>query len=132
MAEARMIRQLVVRMPSRVGLLAEVTAAIREAGVNISAICAYEMDGRGEFMMVTDDNAAAADALTGLGAEIAEEDAALVEMPDRVGALQEAAQRIADEHINIYWVYATAGGGDSATVIIKTADDQAVVDALNA
>lgn len=132
MAQAMMAKQLHAMFPTRVGLLADITGALKQAGVNIRAICAYEFEGRGEFMMVTDDNAKATEAMTALGGQVEESDVVAVELPDRVGALDDVAQAIGAAGINILMTYATTGGGDTAAVILSTADDTRVLELLGA
>lgn len=127
MISSRLGTHLFVRMPTRVGLLADVAEALRNAGVNIQAIGAYDKEGAGEFMLVTNDNPAAADALRALGAEVTEEAVVLVEMPDHPGSLEKAARHIATADINIEWVYATTAGGTSATAVFKVPEPERVV-----
>lgn len=124
MTVARLTSQLVAKIPSRVGLLADVTEALRQADVNIVAVSAYERDGVGKFLLVTSDNRKAAEALGMLKADVAEKSVLAVEMPNEPGALEKATRAIAEAGINIEYAYGTAGAGTSATVIIRTADDQ--------
>ena len=131
MASARLATQLFAKMPNRVGLLADITEALRGADVNIAAIGAYEKDGRGEFMLITDDNTRATEALAALGADITVQEVVVVEMQNRVGALDDAARRIADAGIDIQWVYATAAEGPTATAVFLTADNTKVVELVN-
>ena len=111
-------------MPARVGLLADVTDAIGRAGVNITAISAYERDGEGKFLLVTGDNGKALDALHRLNAEVREKGVILLELDNRPGALEEATRKLAEADVNIEYVYATVGKSDKATVVLKTSDDQ--------
>lgn len=127
MATARMTTELVAKIPARVGLLADVAEAIRAEGVNILAISAYERDGVGKFLLVTSDNDKAAKAATGFGAEIVQKSVVAVEMPDRPGALEEAARVVAEAGVDVEYVFGTACGGGTSTVVFKTADDAKVV-----
>ena len=54
MAEAKKLKQLSFSLTNKVGLLAQVASTLSQAKVNIEAICAYEMDDKGYFMVVTD------------------------------------------------------------------------------
>lgn len=131
MSTGRSTEQLVCSMPTRVGLLADVAEALRQAGVNITAISAYEREGEGKFLMVTDDNAKATEAVARLGAEVRTRGVVVVEMPNRVGALDEVARKVAEAGVNIDYVYGTGGGADVATVIFATDDDDEVVELVN-
>lgn len=120
---ARIARQLVATMPARIGLLADILEAIRGEGVNMLAISAYERDGEGKFLIVTEDNQTAADALNRFSGQVGEKDVLLVEMENKAGALGEAARALAEGGVNIEYVYGTTTAGDTATVVFKTSDD---------
>lgn len=131
MAKASKAKQLSFSLPNRVGLLAELSAAIAKAKVNISAICAYEMEGRGYFMVMTDGNAKAKKAIAQMGAEIKEEDVVAVEMSNKVGELEKVSKKIADAGIDIVFVYGTSGTGKAGVLVFKTADDKKAVRVIN-
>ena len=57
MAKAKKSKQLSFSMRNRVGLLSEISTAITNVKVGMNAICAYGMEGKAYFMMVTDSNA---------------------------------------------------------------------------
>jgi len=105
-------------------LLSELSMAIAKEKVNINAICAYEMEDKAYFMMITDSNAKAKKALSPLGAWVQEEDVIAVELPNKVGELQKVAKKIADSGIDIRYMYGTAGTGKSSICVFKTEDDK--------
>ncbi len=126
MATARVEDQLVAKMPDRVGALADVTEALSAAGANMSAICAYGQEGTGEFMLMTSDDETVAEALRNLGAEVSTEKVVVAEMPDAPGALAAAARAIAQDGIQIGYVYGTvAPGATSAVAVFRVADEDA-------
>lgn len=128
---AQLKDEIVAKAPSKVGLLAEYATALADAGVDIHAIGAYDKGGYGEFMMVTSDNDQAAEILAGLGADIQRNDVVVLDAEDRPGSLAEAADMLATAGINVDWVYATAGEGDRASIVIKTTDARSAQAALN-
>jgi hypothetical protein len=123
MATAHQAKQLVATIPTRVGLLADITDAIQSAGVNITAISAYERDGQAKFLLVTEDNAKTSEALGRLNADVREKEVLLVELADEVGALREVASKLAEASVNIEYMYGTTGPGGKAWLVFKTADD---------
>jgi len=131
MAKARKVKEISFTIPNKVGLLSDVTTAIAGAKVNIAALCAYAMENSAYFMLTTDSNAKAKKALGSLGAGIEEKDVVEVEMPNKPGELQKVAKRLADVGIDIEYMYATAGGGKTATCVFKTADDQKAIKVIN-
>jgi hypothetical protein len=131
MAKARKVKEISFTLPNRVGLLSEITRAIAGAKVNISAICAYAMENKAFFMLTTDSNAKAKKALAPLGVKIKEEDVVEVEVPNKSGELEKVAKRLAGAGIDIEYMYATAGGGKTATCVFKTADDKKTIKVIN-
>ncbi len=131
MGKAKKVKQLSFMMPDRAGLLSEITAVLAGARVNVSALCAYGMEGEANFMMITDSNARSKKALIRLGAEVKEHDVFAVEMPNKPGELQKVAKKLADAGINIIYMYGTTGTGRTATCIFTTSDDVKAVKLLN-
>ncbi len=131
MAKAKRVKQLSFMMADRAGLLSEVTTALADAKVNISNICAYNMQGEANFMLTADSNAKAKKALAPLGVEIKESDVFVVEMPNKSGELQKVAKKIADAGINIIYLYGTTGSGRSVTGVFTTSDDAKAVKLIN-
>jgi hypothetical protein len=118
-------------MKDRPGLLEEITSATIGAGVNLLSICAYGMEGKAFFMLTTNSNVKAKRALAKIGAKAKEEAVIAVEMPNRAGALQNIAKKIADANININYVYGTAATGKTAICIFSTSDDKKVLKVIN-
>jgi hypothetical protein len=131
MAKAKKVKEISFEMANKVGLLSGVTAVIAGAKVNISAICAYGMEGTAYFMMTTNSNAKAKKALAPLGVAIEERDVVEVEVSDKPGELQKIAKKIADAGIDIEYMYATAGSGKKETCIFLTTDNAKAIKAIN-
>ena len=131
MAKAKKSKQLSFTMANKVGLLSEVSRAIASAKVNITAICAYEMENEAEFMLITQSNEKVKKALSPLKVKIEEEDIITVEIPNKVGELQKVAKKISDARIDIYYMYGTAGTGKSSICVFKTADDKKAIKIIN-
>jgi hypothetical protein len=130
MAKATKGKQLSFFLPNKVGLLSEMTSFITAAKINIEAICAYEMEDEGFFMLITDNNAKAKKILSHMGAEVKLEDIILVEMPNKFGQLREAAKKISDAGIDITYVYGSPVKG-KMTLILKTDNDRKAIKILN-
>lgn len=131
MAKAKKVKQLSFETKDKVGMLSAVTAAIAAAKVDITAICAYGMDREAYFMLITSSNAKAKKALGKLDIPVEEEDVVLVELPNKPGALQQVAKKIADSGINIQYMYATAGSGKTSRGVLATDNDAKAVKAIN-
>ncbi len=131
MAKAVKERLISFDMKDRPGLLSEVTAALAEAKVNITAICAYAWDHTAYFDMTTDSNTKAKKALAKLKLRCEEENVLSVEMPNRVGELQKVAKIIADAGIDITYMYGTSSTGRTSTALISTSDNSKAMRLIN-
>jgi hypothetical protein len=129
MTKAMKLKQLSFTLPDRIGLLSEVAAFITAAKINIEAICAYGMGDEGRFMIITDNNAKAKKVLSQMGAEVNSEDVVAVEVPNKIGQLQQTARKISDAGIDIAYVYGSPVK-NKMTLIFKTADDKKALKAL--
>ena len=129
MTKAMKLKQLSFILPDRIGLLSEVAAFITAAKINIEAICVYGMGEEGHFMIITDNNTKAKKVLSQMGAEVRIEDVIAVEVPNKVGQLQQAARKISDAGVDITYVYGSPVK-QKMTLIFKTADDKKALEAL--
>lgn len=130
MAIAKRAKQLSFTLPNKVGLLAEVTIFIAAAKINIEAICAYEMEDEGCFMLITNNTAKTKKILLNMGAEVETDDVIMVEMPNKPGQIHRAAKKISDAGIDVHYVYGSPARG-KMTIIFKTADDRKAIRLLN-
>jgi hypothetical protein len=112
--------QLVLTLESKPGVLAGVSSALAQAGVNITGLCAGEATGgRGKLRLLVDDPGRAAAALKAARFRVAEEEALLLTLDNRPGALAEVAGKLARARVNVKCAYGTtAGGGPGAVVLV--------------
>jgi len=129
MTKAMKLKQLSFSLPDKIGLLAELTAFITAAKINIEAICAYGMGEEGYFMIITDNNTKAKKVISQMGAEVKVEDVIAVEVPNKVGQLQQVAKKISDAGVDISYIYGSPVK-QRMTIICKTADDKKAFKAL--
>jgi hypothetical protein len=130
MVKAMKAKQLSFSLPSKIGLLSEVSALITAAKINIEAICAYEMNEEGFFMLMTDNAAKAKKIVSHMGAEVSVDDMIAVEIPNKIGALQSVAKKISDAGIDINYIYGSPVKG-KMTLVLKTANDKKALKVLN-
>lgn len=132
MAKAYLIKELLVKTPDKVGMLAEVTAAISKSGVNISAINAFGVDGSAMFRIVTSDNSKAAKEVKSKGFEASERDVVKLELEDKVGSGALMANKLKTADIDIKYIYgSTCGCGGACVIIFNSNDNKKAIDALN-
>lgn len=133
MAQAKLASQLLVETPDKVGMLAEVTSAVSGAGVNIEGICAYGMEGKAYFMVLTNDNNKAQGALGAKGWPLKSEEVVVVSLANNVGAAKEIADKIKQAGIDINYLYGTTCGSPDcvSALVISSKDNKAVLKAVS-
>lgn len=130
MVKARRIKQLTFSLPNRIGLLSELTSFLTAAAINIEAIGAYGLADEGRFMLVTDNNPKAKKVIAHMGAEVRLEEVIAVEVPNKVGQLQQVAKKISDAGLDIVYVYGSPVQR-RMTLILKTENDRKALAVLN-
>lgn len=129
MVKAMKAKQLSFCLPSKIGLLSEVSAFITTGKINIEGICAYEMGDQGFFMLITDNQTKAKKILSHTGAKVSVDDIITVEIPNKVGELQKVVKKISDAGIDINYIYGSPVKG-KMTLILKTVNDKKALTVL--
>ena len=114
---AKRVKEIQFSVKNRVGVLAKVTAALKVAGVNLIHATAWSEGSKGFFCLVTNNNAKARKTLRKLGIKSTEGDVVVLTLWNKVGALEEAARKLAKARINITCLSATTGGLRTAVLI---------------
>jgi len=130
MAKATKVNHLIVETPDEVGMMAKVCSAISDAGVNIRAISAYAKEGKGYFMLLTDDNSKAEQALKSAGFGVSQEEAVAVELENEVGAAKKMAKKLADAGVNLKKCYGSTGNGTMALLVFNSSDNEKAIRTL--
>jgi hypothetical protein len=130
MAKATKVNNLIVETPDKVGMMAKVCSAISDAGVNIKAISASVKARKGHFMLLTEDNSKAKEALKSAGLKVKEEEAVAVELEDEVGAAKRMAQKLAYAKVNLKYCYGSTGNGTTALLVFNSSNNEKAIRAL--
>lgn len=124
-------KELFVVTPNEVGTVAKVTSCLADAKVNIRAMWAGAVDGKGNFSILTENNRKALNMFKKAGVpKVVEREVVVVEVPNETGACWELAQKISDAGININYWYVTVDG-PNAVVVLSTQDNSQVLSVLN-
>jgi hypothetical protein len=130
MVHVQLRNEILFKAPTRIGLLADVTEALRDAGVNILAIGAYDKGDAGEFLMITSNNKDAYAALEKFGGELDMASVVMAEVPNKPGELAAISRRLADNHINVSQVYATSVDAPTVMIVLRATCEIDVVKLL--
>jgi hypothetical protein len=125
--------QLVVSLPNKPGTLAQLCSALGKAGINITALLAPEVSGRGKIRVLVDSAERAKDALKEAKLRFSEEEVITMELDNRPGAISEVAEKFAQSKVNIKYAYATASQASAkATVVIAVSNIEKALGILGA
>jgi hypothetical protein len=114
-------------------VLADISKMLAERGINIEAIAGYNLpDNTAKLMLVTSDNRRAYDALKTNGHKpVKESDVVLIELENKVGALKGVTETLAQNKIDIKYMYATTcQAGCPSRLIFATSDNAKAVTVL--
>jgi hypothetical protein len=105
-----MATEFTVILPDRPGTLAQLGAALGDAGVNIEAIQGMSRDGRSIIQFIPGDMDRAAAALRQAGLAVTTREVLIVRVLDEPGMLGDVALVMSHAGINIDSVYVTSRG----------------------
>ena len=119
------IKQISIFMENTTGRLADVTALLADAGVNMRALSIADTADFGILRMVADRPDAAVALLKAAGFAARETDVIAVEVPDQPGELARIMALFRDEGVNIEYLYASLEHSADKAVIVLKVDDVA-------
>ena len=111
-------KQISVSLPNKPGQLAHLCRCFADRGINIMALSVAEMSELGVVRFVVDKPAEAVKMLKGCPLTFTETDVRLIELPNKVGAMAELAERLAGKNINIGFVYGSTAKGRATSFIV--------------
>jgi hypothetical protein len=110
--------EFVIGLAHRPGSLAQLSAMLGAAGVNIDALAGWHANGEGVVRVVVDNPEAARAVLAEAGLRFDERAAITVTLPNRPGALGEICAELAAADVDIEAIYVLGGGPDALEVAI--------------
>ena len=127
----RTMTQFSVYLINRPGVLATVTGALAEAGVNIQALALMDAGEHGAVRMVCDDAEATRRVLGETHDRWTEAEVLALEVTNEPGAFAALAKKLSDAGVNITYAYFSGGPkGGPTTAILKVPDFERVRQAL--
>jgi hypothetical protein len=120
---AELCRAIKVEVANKVGRLAELADRLKDAGVNMRAVCAWVQDGRGHMIVVPSDADKACAAVRDHVDKCSFMECVCVQAKDEPGALGQIAHALAKGGVDIEVMYASAGMGGKALIALHTSDN---------
>ena len=112
------VKQLSIFLENQSGRLAEVTGALGREGVNIRALSLADTSGFGILRLIVNDIEKARNVLHDKGFTVSETDVIAVEVPDKPGGLSGILNALAEDGINIEYMYAFVEKSSKDAIVI--------------
>jgi hypothetical protein len=112
--------QISVFLENRAGRLAEVSAILAEAGVNIRALSLADTSDFGVLRLIVNNNEIAMETLKNAGFTVGKTNVVAVEVEDRPGGLHKILDVLFKSGINVEYMYAfVQQSGNNAVMIFR-------------
>lgn len=115
--------QISVFIENKEGRLAEVTAILRDAGVNIRALSLADTTDFGVLRLIVNNNEAAETALKKEGFTVGKTQVLAVEVRDEPGGLNNILDPLWQNEVNVEYMYAFANPKHENAIMIFRFDD---------
>jgi hypothetical protein len=126
------VSEVTARLENKPGRLAKICSALAQEKVDILAITVMESDGPSVLRFVATDLDTTKKVLTSLGTEYSLTEVLAVGLENRTGALARVLERLAEEHINIDYAYAsTASNQGKALGVFHTNNTKRALQVLS-
>jgi len=99
------VHQISVFLENRAGQLAEITRVLADSNIDLRAISIAETSDYGVLRLILDDAQKATDVLLAHGYILSMTPVHVVEVPDQVGGLATVLEVLAEEHMDIEYMY---------------------------
>ena len=125
-------KQISVFLENRDGRLNEVLSVLDKAKVNILSLSLADTSDYGLLRIIVDDSEKGSKALSESGFSAKVSLVTIVSIPHAVGALSVLVSKLAENKVNVEYMYGLSLYGDNASVVIKTSDPETTEKILNA
>lgn len=128
--DANLGKEIVMTVPNKVGILANVSKILADHGINIEAVAGYVAKDEATIMLVAEDTLRAKEAIQKAGYKNTKENEVIVlDLENKPGALKSITAKLAAEKIDIKYAYGTAcpTGCPARLVLSTTANEKALV-----
>ena len=95
------MNRITVLAKNEIGVIADISRALADAGINIETISAEGLEERGTITLTTDAQDAALRKLTNAGFKAVTDESLVLRLPDEPGALAKVAERFKQAGVNI-------------------------------
>lgn len=122
MTQPDLTNRIVIMVDNQVGVLADITGALADEGINIESLNTESAGERGAIILTVDRYDHALYALNQAGFKAVGDDALVIRLPDQPGELAVVADRLRQNGVNIQSMH-ILGRQDGHAMIALTTDD---------
>ena len=123
MLDAQLRREIVLTMPNRVGLLADICRLLGDMGINLLSIAVDASGETAEIRLLVTSQSYAFDALREAGFGVDERDVVVIEVPHYPGFLCRVSEALARKDISLIDLHATVSEEGSTAVVVFSCSD---------
>jgi hypothetical protein len=126
------VHEVTAHLENKPGRLAKICSALAHEKIDILALSVMETDGPSVLKLITSELESTKNVLTSLGTEFRVSEVLAVQLENRTGALARVLEKLAEEHINVEYAYAsTAQAPGKALGIFHTSNPKRASQVLN-
>lgn len=126
------VHEVTAYLENKPGRLAKICSALAHEKVDIRALSVMDTADRSVLRLVTEELDVTRRVLTALGTEFTAAEVIAVELDNRAGALSRLLERLAEEHINIEYAYASSASSPGKSLgIFHTSNPKRALQVLN-
>ena len=123
------MNRIIIVAKNEVGVLADISQALADKGINIETISAEGLAEQGVITLTADAHDDALRVLMDAGYKAVSDDSLILRLPDEPGALAKVAGRFKEAGVNIQSLHIVERQGDH-TIVALAAEDRAQAEAL--
>ncbi|MCY3691557.1 MAG: ACT domain-containing protein [Chloroflexota bacterium] len=120
MNQPNLVNRIVIMADNEVGIIADLTAALANEGINLETINAETTGGHGAIVLTVDNYDRALYVLNQAGFKAVGDDALVVRLPDEPGALANVAGSLKDAGVNIESMHILSRQAGYTMIALKT------------
>ena len=114
-------RQFIIFLENKPGRLSNIVSALAREKINIQALTVMDSKEHSILRFVADNPQETRSVLARTGAPFSEAEVILVELKNQPGAVARLCERLAGSHINIDYMYCSAGAKNGRTLAVLKA-----------
>lgn len=123
-------KQISVFIENRKGRLKEILRVLKDADVNILSMSLADTAEYGLLRIIADKAESGKTALTAAGFSCMLSDVFILRIPHVPGALQGILEVIADEELNVEYMYGLSAAAEGASIVVKISNADGAEDAF--